>query len=43
MRKNSKASKSSLDPIALTEVDLNDIEDTVRHATAELLQQFEQQ
>jgi len=35
--KKSKASKSVLDPIALTEGDLNDIGDIVRDVTTELL------
>jgi len=42
-RKKSKSSKTSLDPITLTEGDLNDIGDMVQDATAELLQQFNQQ
>lgn len=42
-QKKSKASKSSLDPITLTEGELDDIIDKVRDATTELLQQFEQQ
>lgn len=41
LRKKSKASKTFLDPITLTEGYLNNIDDTVRDATAELLQQFE--
>lgn len=42
-RKKSKASKTSLDPITLTEGDLHDIGDKVWDVTAEALQQFEQQ
>jgi len=41
LRKKSKATKTSLYLITLTKGDLNDIGDTVRDATAELLQQFE--
>ena len=41
--KKSKPSNTSLDLITLTEGDLNDIGDTVWDATAEMLQQFEQQ
>jgi len=37
LRKKPKAKKSSLDPINLTKGDLNDISDTVRDATTELL------
>ncbi len=42
-RKKTKASKTSLDPITLTEGDLHDIGETVRDVTAEALQQFEEQ
>jgi len=42
-RKKSKANKTSLDLITLTEDDLNDIGDMVRNATVELLQQFKLQ
>lgn len=38
-----KASKSSFDPITLTEGDLHDIGKTVRHVTTEALQQFKEQ
>lgn len=41
-RKKSKATKTSLDPITLTEGDLHDIGDTVIDVTMEALQQFEQ-
>lgn len=41
-RKKSKATKTSLDPITLTEGDLHDIGDIVGDVTAEALQQFEQ-
>jgi len=41
--KNMKATKSSLDPITLTEGDLDDIGDKVWGTTSELMQQFEQQ
>lgn len=37
-RKNSKETNPPLDPIILTEGDLNEIEDKVRDTTAELLQ-----
>ena len=43
LRKKSKASKVSLDPITLTEGDLHDIGDAVQDVTTEALQQFEQQ
>lgn len=42
-RKKSKATKTSLDPITLTEGDLHDIDDKVRDVTTDALQQFEQQ
>lgn len=42
-RKKYKATKTSLDPITLTEGDLYDIGDTVRDVTIEALQQFEEQ
>jgi len=38
-----KASKTSFDPITLTEGDLHDIDETVRDVTAEALQKFEEQ
>lgn len=37
-RNKSKATKTSLDPITLTEGDLDDIGDTVQNVTAEALQ-----
>ena len=40
-KKKSKATKTSLDPITLTEGNLYDSGDTVRDVTAEALQQFE--
>jgi len=40
-RKKSKATKTSLNPITLTEGDLHDIGDMVRDVTSEALQQFE--
>lgn len=40
LRKKSMANKSSLDPMTLKTGNLNDIDDTVREATVELLQQF---
>ena len=42
-RKKNKASKTSLDPITLTEVDLHDIGETVRDVTTKGLQQFKEQ
>jgi len=39
-RKKSKASKTSFDPITLTEGDLHDIEEMVHDVTTEALQQF---
>ena len=42
LRKKSKATKTSLDPITLTEGNLHEIGDMVRDVTAEALQQFEQ-
>ena len=39
-RKKSKATKTSLEPITLTDGDLYDINDTIRDVTAEALQQF---
>lgn len=42
-RKKSKATKTSLDPIALTEGELYDIGDIVRYVTTKALQQFEKQ
>ena len=41
-RKQSKVTKTSLDPITLTEGDLHDISDIVKDANVEALQQFEQ-
>jgi len=41
--KKTKASKTSFDPITLTEGDLHDIGETVRDVTMEALQQFEEQ
>ena len=38
LRKKSKASKTSSDPITLTKGDLHDIGEIVRNATAEALQ-----
>lgn len=41
--KKSKATKTSLDPITLTEGDLYDIGDTIMDVTAKALKQFERQ
>lgn len=41
-REKSKATKTSLDPITLTEGDLHDIDDIVRDVNTKNLKQFDQ-